>query len=514
MRIRDFFARGLSIDDERPVFQSEKLTFSYGDADRSSRQIAAGLSRSGAGELTGIALLTPNDVRGLVCMLAIHQLGAHYVRLNYRSELAENLHILRQSGADWLFFHSDGRDMVEQIAREVPTVRHFVCIDRTVDGHLSIEDLIQGAGFDLPVLVDDRNHLAMLASTGGTTGLPKLVMLTDGIFETVVAAQLANLPYSGTPKLLISSAMTHAAASLMHAVMAQGGTILLHETFDPGEVLQAITRDRVTHIYLPPTAIYMLLDHPRARGIDYGSLAYLVYGAAPMAPHRLREAMETFGPVMAQFYGQAECPMFISTMSPVEHIVALNTGNSHLLASAGRPSQFCRVTILDDDDQPLPPGTIGEIAVSGNLVMSGYRSADGDKLFPAGKWHRTGDLGRLDDGFLYIVDRARDLIISGGFNVYPGEVEKLLHDHPAVAECAVIGTPHDKWGEEVRAVVRLRDGHSVDADELITFAKQNLGSIKAPKVIEFRAALPKSAAGKILKRDLREEFWAGRDRRV
>jgi fatty-acyl-CoA synthase len=257
--------------------------------------------------------------------------------------------------------------------------------------------------------------------------------------------------------------------------------------------------------------IYMLLSHPKLAGTDRTSLQCFWYGAAPMSPARLEEALTKIGPVMAQLFGQTEAPMMISTMAPKDHFNADGSVARQRLASAGRPSPLTQVAIMDDKGHLLSTGERGEIVVRGSLVMEGYyKNEAATKEATTHGWHRTGDIGFLDaDNFLFIVDRAKDMIITGGFNVYSVEVEQALMQHPDVQDCAVIGLPDEKWGERVSAVLQLHAGGNADAAGIIAFVKERVGSAKAPKQVEIWPDLPRSKVGKVLKSEIRAKLLAG-----
>jgi acyl-CoA synthetase (AMP-forming)/AMP-acid ligase II len=235
-----------------------------------------------------------------------------------------------------------------------------------------------------------------------------------------------------------------------------------------------------------------------------------------MSVEKLKEALEVFGPVMTQTFGQVEAPMLVTSMTPEQHLEAIQTGKEKRLWSCGRPTVFSLVEIMDEDGNLLPPGERGEIVVRGNLVMKGYyKNPEATAEASAFGWHHTGDVGYKDeDGFIYIVDRKKDMIISGGFNIFSSEVEQVIWSHPAVQDCAVIGVPDDKWGESVKAVVQLKPGMSATEEELIALCKEKVGSVKAPKSVEFWPDLPRTAVGKVMKRDIRSRFWTGQARNV
>jgi fatty-acyl-CoA synthase len=271
-------------------------------------------------------------------------------------------------------------------------------------------------------------------------------------------------------------------------------------SFDPEAVLRTIEAEKITAIFLVPTMLYVLLDHPLAASTDLSSLQLVLYGASPMSPARLLAAQERLGPIFQQFYAQTEAPNTCTTLRPDEH-------HGERLSSCGRPFMGVDVALLDDDDNPVAPGEVGEICVRSPLVMDGYwKQPEQTAETLRNGWLHTGDMARADDdGFLYIVDRRKDMIISGGFNVYPREVEDVLTTHPAVAMAAVIGVPDDKWGEAVKAII-VRKG-DVEADELIALVKERKGSVLAPKTVDFVDSLPLTPVGKIDKKPLRAPYW-------
>jgi acyl-CoA synthetase (AMP-forming)/AMP-acid ligase II len=267
---------------------------------------------------------------------------------------------------------------------------------------------------------------------------------------------------------------------------------------------------------LPPTVIYRLLDQPSLREHDTSSLQYFIYSAAPMSVDRLRQALDAFGPVMVQCFGQAEAPFVCTTLTAEDHRLAFAEGKPHRLASCGKPSPFVRVEIMDPQGRLLGAGERGEIVARGDLVMkSYYKDPEATEKALRHGWLHTGDVGyRDEDGYFYIVDRLKDLIITGGFNVSPAEVEQVLWSLPGIADCAVIGVPDPEWGESVKAVVELKPGAVFDEAQALVACRARLGGVKAPKSIEVWPALPRSPVGKVLKKEIRERFWAGQQRRV
>ncbi|MGH9061673.1 MAG: AMP-binding protein, partial [Acidimicrobiales bacterium] len=276
--------------------------------------------------------------------------------------------------------------------------------------------------------------------------------------------------------------------------------------------LDTIEQHRITATMLVPTMLYMLLDHPAMEQVDVSSLQALYYGAAAMSPTRLAEAVQRLGPIFFQYYGQAECPMTVSVLRQEEHLV----DRADRLATCGRPVPWLDVALLDDSGDPVEAGTPGEICVRGPLVMKEYlgKPEQTEEALQHG-WLHTGDVARADDeGFLTIVDRKKDMIVTGGFNVFPREIEDVLSSHPAVSSAAVIGIPDDKWGEAVKAVVVRRPGVEVAEAELIALVKDRKGSVSSPKSVDFVDQIPVSALGKPDKKALRASYWASRERQV
>ena len=460
---------------------------------------------------------------GFLSVLVPEEYGGAGLGLSAATAILEEIH---RSGCNGGACHAQMYTMgtilkhgsPEQKARYLPrireacsAIREFICIDRpSFEVWLADQDPLAP---DLPEAPDD---VAFLASSGGTTGRPKGVQITNRNIEAMNSIFWACMPVKPRPVHLMVAPMTHAAGVCSFPLLAYGGTNIFMGTADPGAILAAIEKHRVTHIYMPPTLIYMLLAHPDVRKYDYSSLQHLVYASAPMSVDKLVEAIEVFGPVLTQTYGQAEACMICTFFSPEDHVAALETNNRHRLASCGKVSPLVRLEAMDDQGHILPRGERGEIVVRGALVMKGYyNNLEATAEASAFGWHHTGDIGVIDkDGFVYIVDRKKDMIISGGFNVFPSEVEQVLWGHPAVQDCAVIGVPDEKWGESVKAVVELKPGATASAEELISLAKEKLGGVKAPKSVDFIAALPRSPVGKVLKKTLREPYWAGHERKI
>lgn len=511
MRLSDYLDKGASLGGDAPCLTFDGVSQSYAEVRQRSSMIAGALQDSGIAPGDRVAVLSANDPLALTCVFAISRAGAVWCPVNPRNEAAENRELLDLFGCRCLFFQAKFAPLVERIRGDLPALTTLVCLDGEVEGAVTFTDWLSRHGREPePVEVSD-DDLCVLAGTGGTTGRPKGVRLTGHNLETATALTLMGYPISHRPRYLALAPLTHTAGVLTFPIMSRGGETVIMPAPDLGEFLRLIEHHRITHAFLPPTVIYGLLDHPALDATDLSSLQCLWYGAAPMSPVRLTEALQRIGPVMGQLFGQTEAPNMIATLSPADHFRPDGSIATERLSSAGRPTPFTQVAIMAPDGQLMPVGERGEIVVRGPLVMAGYHENPAATAeVSAHGWHHTGDIGYLDaDDFLFIVDRAKDMIITGGFNVYSAEVEQALQAHPAVQDSAVVGLPDPKWGERVTAVVQLRAAGHTDPAALIAFVKERLGGVKAPKQVEIWPDLPRSKVGKVLKAEIRERLTAG-----
>ncbi|GAA1882769.1 long-chain fatty acid--CoA ligase [Lapillicoccus jejuensis] len=510
MRLVDWLDKGASLGPEAPCLTTDGVTTSYGGVRALAGRVAGALAAHGIRPGASVAILSANDPVAFTCVFGISLAGAVWCPINPRNEAAENRELLELFECEALVFQARFSPLVEAIRGDLPRMATLVQLDgdEVADGVLSWEAFLQDAG-DRVVDEQPVDDVAMIVGTGGTTGRPKGVVLTTRNLEVMSATTLLSYPFEGRPTYLALAPLTHAAGVLCFPVLSLGGEVVVMRAPDVGVFLEHVQRHRVTHTFLPPTLVYMVLGHERLDATDLTSLQCFWYGAAPMSAARLEEALERIGP-MAQLFGQTEAPMMISTLSPAEHRLPDGSVAHARLASAGRPTPLVTVGIMDPAGTLLPTGERGEIVVRGPLVMKGYhRDPEATAVASAHGWHHTGDIGYLDDdGFLFIVDRAKDMVISGGFNVYSTEVEQALLAHPDVQDCAVVGLPDDKWGERVTAVVQPRPGRTVTPDEVVAFVKARIGSVKAPKQVEVWEDLPRSKVGKVLKAQIRSELLA------
>ena len=348
--------------------------------------------------------------------------------------------------------------------------------------------------------------------TGGTTGVPKAAMLPERAFATLAHGTALGWDLPGQMRYLAVAPISHAAGMLILPTLMRGGSVILQRKFDPSAWLQGVAAEQATISLLVPTMIYALLDHPELDRSDLSSLHTLMYGASPISPTRLAEGIERLGPVFCQLYGQTESGGQGTALWRHQH----DPSDARRLTSCGTPMPFNRVAILDAENNPAPDGEAGEICIQGASVMRGYwKQPELTEATLAGGWLHTGDVGvRDEEGFFYIVDRKKDMIVSGGFNVFPREIEDVLGQHPAVSACAVIGVPDEKWGEAVRALIVLKPGAQAEPEELIALVRERKGPVYAPKAVEFIESLPLTPVGKADKKVLRARYWEGRDRQV
>jgi fatty-acyl-CoA synthase len=516
MRLSDYLDKGASLGGDAPCFTTNGQTLSYTEVQKITVDVAAALAASGVVPGDTVAILSANDPVAFAAVFGISRLGAVWSPINPRSEASEDRELLDQFDCRVLIYQSTFTELVAAILPGLPKLTTVVCLDGPTDLGVTFGEWIAAGSPATATAESVRGEvvgdLAMIVGTGGTTGRPKGVMLSTRNIETMTSIVLMSYPFSGRPVYLALPPLTHAAGVLCFPILALGGEIVIMPKPDIHEWVDLVERHRVTHAFLAPTLIYMLLADPDLESRDLSSFQCLWYGAAPMSTARLTEAITRIGPVMGQLFGQTEAPMMISTMAPSDHFTSEGAIDSARLSSAGRAAPVVTVAVMDDAGRIQRTGERGEIVIRSALVMLGYYK-NPEATAEAGKfgWHHTGDIGYLDEeGFLFIVDRSKDVIITGGFNVYSVEVEQSIMRFPGVRDCAVIGLPDEKWGEQVTAVIQADDVAGFDSDELRRFVKSEIGSVKAPKQVEVWADLPRSKVGKVLKVEIKSTLLAAR----
>ena len=527
MNAIDYFDQGWSICPQAPCLIDgfTGASLSYDEVRTETVRTSKAMHKHGATPGTHVAVLAYNTPVGFTTVLSVLRAGCVWLPLNPRNAVQDNSTILSRLNCEVLFFERSFADLVPALLQKNDGVRICVCIDgqtgETVSGAMSLVDWVSTEGgekqqSDPYVLSPDPERIFAIQSTGGTTGLPKGVVMPNRVLDFIVRTFTKVAPSKGNPVFLAAAPLTHAAGMVLQYLLSQGGSAVLFAKIEKKALLDAIPHFGITHTFLPPTVIYELIAQPDVRQRDYSSLQYFFYGASPMAPEKLIEALEIFGPVMAQIYGQTECGVPLTYLSPDDHMNLARPATREKLSSAGRVTPFTQVGIMAKDGKLLPNNETGEIVIKCDGIMSGYyQDEKATTEVRRNGWHCTGDIGRFDDeGFLHIVDRSRDMIISGGFNIYSAEVERAIMTCTEIQDCAVIGIPDNKWGESVLAVVVLRPNAVISQDELIKHCKDLVGSMKSPKQVKFVEALPRSSVGKILKREIKQQYWGERDRLV
>lgn len=503
----DLLVNALETYGERPlIHQLDGPTLSVREVRDATSQYVQALASLGVGKGTRVAVLSSNRPEVLNVAHAAQVLAVIYAPMHPLSGLADHVHVVTDAAVEVLIFEpSRFGERATELAKHLPGVKLLSFGDCPGATDLcALADSFTPQKLIAPIV--EPHDVMRYGYSGGTTGKPKSLPSVQRTAIATLQIMMAEWQWPRPPHVLSCAPLSHAGSAMVLPTLLLGGTILVLPGFDPVQVMQTIQERRINCMLVVPTMIYALLDHPRFAEFDLSSLETVFYGASAISPQRLKEAIERIGPVFFQFYGQAECPQTITTLRKEDHDVT----DLRRLASCGRPSPWLRVALLDSEGREVPDGEPGEICVRGPLVFDGYRNNDEltAQTF-AGDWHHTGDVAVKDpDGFFRIVDRTKDMIVTGGFNVYPREIEDVLGEHPAVAQAAVIGVPHEKWGEAVKAVIVLRPGQSADIAELCAMVAERKGSYQAPKSVDFVDAIPQTALGKPDKKALRA-LYAG-----
>jgi fatty-acyl-CoA synthase len=517
----DLLDRACRLGPDRPALSDDSGTISHSQLATLTHRFAHALLARGFAPSSPYAILSPNTSLAMVALLGGMRAGGAWSNINLRSGASINADLLHRGGCVALFFHSTTLEQVLEIAAHAPAIKTFVCLDREIEGYPSLEGFIKEAS-DQPVHIRlALDATAFQGSTGGTTGAPKITQAPSGFTSWNMIGFISVFSEFDTdspPVNLAIAPITHAGGFIAMAALAMGGEVVLKTSAELGSILEAIAAHKISLLFLPPTLIYMLMNHPQCKSTDFSSLRYLMSAAAPLVSEKIVQAHAMFGPVICQSLGQTESGFPLTFMSKQAITQAVqNPALAKRLRSVGRPTvNVIGIEVVDESGKFLGPDEVGELVVKGPTVMLRYlNDPQASAAINMDGWQRTGDVGFRDsDGFIYLSDRKRDLIISGGFNVFPLQVEEVLNQHPAVQDCAVIGVPDDKWGEAVKAVIELAPGRSVGAQELIDLCKEKLGGVMSPKSVDFVEQLPRSAVGKVLKRSLRAPYWEGKERRI
>ncbi|WP_377324181.1 AMP-binding protein [Pimelobacter simplex] len=488
--------RGAAAFAERTAlfFGDDSLT--YAEVDRRANLIAHHLAGHGVGKGTHVALLVSNGLDSIPMEFAAIKAGLVRVPLNARLSLDEHADMVTGSHATVVVADAALAARADELAARIPGLRAY-----------ALDDLLAPVAEPVgePDVVLSEDDPSLLLYTSGTTGKLKAVVHTQGSYAAICSNILANLLDPQPDSVMLHAAsLIHASGTFVLPYWVRGGASAILPGFEPASFAAAIARHRATEINLVPTMFAMLHGSGALDGADLSSLRKVIYGASPMPRPVLERSIEVFGPILTQYYGQTEAPLCIAVLDQHAH------ADPTLWGACGMPATDVELRLVDEDGAEVPAGEIGEIALKAPFRMQGYFEADelNARSLTGDGWLRTRDLARFDErGYLHLVDRTSDMIITGGYNVYPREVEDALAAHPAVAECAVVGAPDEKWIEAVTAFVTLRPGATADEPELIEHVRARIAAHKAPKSVHFVDAIPKSAVGKILRRALRQPLW-------
>ena len=482
-------------------------TITFGELDRRSNRVAQALAAAGVGFGDRVAFVERNGAEFFDVVFGLAKLGAVAVPVNWRLAAPEMRQIIDDAGATLVIVGADFAGHLEAVEDGLAA---GVVVIGEHDRWPSFDSWVAGHPARDPGVVTGPDDLVFLMYTSGTTGAPKGVMLSNANYRCKCAGVAG-------PWRMDADAVTLAVMPLFHmagsgwalAGLWHGGAVVVLRDVDPAAILDSVARHGVTNLLLVPAVIARLLERDDPALPDFADLRIVVYGASPISDDVLLRGIDRFGSVFAQVYGMTETTGSVTQLDGADHV-------AHLLRSCGKPYPWVQIRIVGPDGTDVAPGAVGEVWTRSAQNMLGYWNnpdATAATLHPDG-WLRTGDAGYLDDGYLYLHDRLKDMIVSGGENVYPAEVENVLMTQPGVADAAVIGVPDERWGEAVKAVIVASPGAELSAEDVIAYARTRLGGFKLPKSVDFVTSLPRNPSGKLLKRAIREPYWAGTDRRI
>lgn len=499
------------------AIQFEETRYTFQMVEERSNRLANGLLALGLCKGDRVGFLVRNRAEYMEIEFGVAKAGLIAAPMNVRLIPRDLAAIANNAGISALIVEAHFAETLLELQPLLAKPCHLICLDDALPEAILYQELLRSSSADEPGVQVDPDDVHTLMYTSGTTGHPKGVMQTHRNRVTIAMNLLLEMgPREQDDRLLHIAPLTHGSGMFMLPYFVRGALSIVHREFNPQVVCESIERERIGVVKLVPTILLRLLAYPDLLKHDFSSLHTIIYGASPMPPEKLKEAISIFGNVFIQLYGQAEAAMSITVLRKEDHICEGPPEAVRRLASAGCVWPTVEVRIIDEDGSELPQGRIGEVAVRGEHVMKGYWNlpTETSEVLRNG-WVYTRDMGWLDEnGYLFLVDRKSDMIISGGLNIYPREVEDVLHMHPAVQEVAVVGVPDTDWGEAVKSLVVLRPGAETSPEELIEFCKQYLPTFKKPKSVEFIDEVPKSPYGKPLRRVLRERYWQGYARRI
>jgi long-chain acyl-CoA synthetase len=498
----------------KEALRFEGTSITWADLDARSSAVANGLRAAGVGADSRVARIEKNGPDYFELLFGASKLNAVLVDVNWRLAPPEMAQVINDSQAPVLFVGAEFLTHLDKVEGELEHVTTIVVIGGDHARHEAYEHWVGGQATDDPGVEGDPDDVCLQLYTSGTTGLPKGVMLTNRNLFTFISEVPRQWGFDGSKVSMVVMPLFHIAGSGWGLVgMAMGARTVLLRDVDPTKILELSEAERVTHAIFVPAVLQFLLIMPTLATTDLSSYELIAYGASPISEAVLRGAMAAFQCDFVQLYGLTETTGAIVQLDAADHDP---DNRPELLRSCGKPYPWVEVRVVGPDGTDVPEGDVGEFWVRGVQVMKGYwrKPAETAAAITEDGWFTTGDAGYWHDGYLYLHDRVKDMIVTGGENVYPAEVENALMGHPSVADCAVIGVPDDKWGETVKAIVVRAEGAEPTPQELIAWCRERLASFKCPRSVNFIDALPRNPSGKILKRELRDPYWEGRERRI
>ncbi|MEN5301176.1 AMP-binding protein [Pseudomonas sp. TWI628] len=487
----------------------------YAQLERRSNRLASGLGTLGVAAGEHVAILASNRVELVEAEVALYKAAMVKVPINARLSVDEVVRVLEDSCSVAVITDASFAQALATRRGQLPLLRQLIVLDGE-GGDLSYGAVLE-RGSEAPLQLDPADDaLAVLHYTSGSSGVLKAAMLSFGNRKALVRKSIASPTRRSGPGDVMAHVgpITHASGMQIMSLLAVGACNLLLDRYDDRLLLETIQRERVTRLFLVPAMINRLVNYPGVERFDLSSLKLVMYGAAPMAPSLVKKAIELFGPILAQGYGAGETCSLVTVLTEQDHLV--EDGDYQRLASCGRCYFETDLRVVNEAFEDVAPGEVGEIVVKGPDVMQGYwRAPELTAEVMRDGYYLTGDLATVDaQGYVFIVDRKKEMIISGGFNVYPSEVEQVIHGFPEVFEVAVVGVPDAQWGEAVRAVVVLKPGAQLEAAELIERCGRALAGFKKPRGVDFVSELPKNPNGKVVRRLVRDTYWQNSERRI
>jgi len=495
----------------------EGAEFSWAEVNERVNRLGNALLSLGLVKGDAIGIVAQNSHRYVEIYYALAKTGLISVPIGWQSAPPEIAYILNDSGAKAVIVDAEYLPVLESIASQLDSVKLVICMGDGGGNSLNYDSLLRGSRAGEPEAEVCPDNVRSLAYTSGTTGKPKGCIITQGQMLATIQNFLVEIPVPREqPTLLTVPLYTGYGGFQAFAAAYTRSTIVVQRRFKPQFMFEAIQQHRIAHMLVVPTMIVAMCNAPEIENYDLSALHLLVYGGSVIAPAILKRAMQYFKCDFCQNFGMMEAGGFIAFLTSEDHRLDGTEAKEKRLLSTGREAQYAEVRLRDDNGREVAAGVVGEMTVRSDSSISGYwKMPERTAELVRDGWIYTGDMAyRDEDGYIYVVDRKKEMIVSGGMNIYPAEIETVLYMHPAVAQVAVIGVPDDHWGEAVKAIIEFRKGEQATEEEILEFCQERLAAYKKPKSVEFVDSIPVGSSGKVVKRELRERYWQGRERRV